>query len=466
MPRSSIIATIGPASCSPDVIKGIALAGSKIFRLNFSHGHHDFHKECASNIREVERSTGISLSILMDLQGPKLRIGCFSDGKVSLTTGARFILDLCPDAGNSTRVPFPHPEIFDSLLDGTPIFLDDGKIKLSVLNNDGNSIETEILEGGILSNKKGVNIPSIVLPISALTEKDVSDLAIVNDITADWIAVSFVQSADDVIRARSLIGPDFGIVAKIEKPVAIDNIDSILEVSDAVMVARGDLGVEIPFESIPAAQMVITKRALYHKKPVIVATQMLESMIHCHVPTRAEVTDVAFAVGCGADAVMLSAETASGEHPVDTVETMRKITLQSEKSNLHFIEADDSHLTAMAKTVKTAVETACIPFVFVFTESGKTAIEISNSRLNSKIIALTPNPKTVHKLHLAWGVTAFVIDEIFSFSQLIQIAQDISCKHFGAANGDNIAIVSGMPFRLSGAINILHIFEIKSNPEQ
>ncbi|MDR2598370.1 MAG: pyruvate kinase, partial [Holosporales bacterium] len=344
MPRSSIIATIGPASCSPDVIKRIVLAGCRIFRLNFSHGHHDFHKKCALIIREIERSTGISLGILMDLQGPKLRIGCFDDGKISLTTGARFILDLCPDAGNSSRVLLPHPEIFHALSEGTHIFLDDGKIKLAVLSNNGDSIETEVLEGGVLSNKKGVNVPGIVLPIAALTEKDKSDLSIIDDITADWVAVSFVQSAEDITYARSIIGPDFGIVAKIEKPVAIDNIDSILEVTDAVMVARGDLGVEIPFEAIPAAQLHIVGRARCHRKPVIVATQMLESMIHCHVPTRAEVTDVAFAVGCGADAVMLSAETASGEHPVNAVETMMKIVLQSEKNNLRFMEKDDDHL--------------------------------------------------------------------------------------------------------------------------
>jgi pyruvate kinase len=402
----------------------------------------------------------------MDLQGPKLRIGCFDDGKISLTTGSRFVLDLCPDAGNSARVSLPHPEIFQALSNGTHIFLDDGKIKLAVLSNSGDSIETEVLEGGVLSNKKGVNVPGIVLPISALTEKDRTDLSIIDNITADWVAISFVQSAEDINYARSIIGPDFGIIAKIEKPVAIDNIDSILEVTDAVMVARGDLGVEIPFEAIPAAQIHITNRARYHRKPVIIATQMLESMIHCHVPTRAEVTDVAFAGGCGADAVMLSAESASGEYPVNAVETMLKITIQSEKNNLKFMEGDDNYLTAMSKAVKTAVETERIQTVIAFTETGRTAIEISNSRLNARIIAFTPNPKTVRRLHLVWGVTAFIIDEIFSFSQLRQISQDVLCEHFGTVSGDKVAIVAGMPFRSSGSTNILHIFEINSDPEQ
>ncbi|MDR1476283.1 MAG: pyruvate kinase [Holosporales bacterium] len=466
MSRSSIISTIGPSSSSPELINKLVLAGCRIFRLNFSHGHHDFHKKCALLIREIEQSTGISLSILMDLQGPKLRIGCFNDGKISLATGARFILDQSPDVGNSTRVSLPHPEIFAALSDGTYIFLDDGKIKLIVQSNDGYAIETEILEGGVLANKKGVNIPEILLPISALTEKDKADLSIVTDITADWVAVSFIQTAEDIMYAKSVIGEDFGIIAKIEKPVAMQNIESILRVSDAVMVARGDLGVEMPFETIPAAQLNIITLARRYGKPVIVATQMLESMTHCHLPTRAEVTDVAFAVGCGADAVMLSAETASGDYPANVVETMAKIIAQTERDNLKFLENHDEHLSAMSRAVKAAVETGDIQIVAVFTETGRTAIEISNSRLNAKIIAFTPNLKTMRKLHLVWGVTPFIIDEVSSLSEMRKVAQDILCAHFGAIMGEKVIIAAGMPFRLSGSTNILHIFEIWSELEQ
>jgi pyruvate kinase len=395
----------------------------------------------------------------MDLQGPKLRIGRFDDGKVSLVSGCKFILDLNPDVGNSTRVNLPHPEIFNVISGGAHIFLDDGKIKLKVLENDGDTIETEVIEGGILSNRKGVNVPDVVLPISALTEKDKTDIRILHDITADWVAISFVQSAEDIMYARSFIDSDVGIIAKIEKPVGVQKLDSILEVSDAVMVARGDLGIEMPFESIPAIQTRIISMARDHSKPVIVATQMLESMLNCHIPTRAEVTDVAFAVGCKADAVMLSAETAAGNYPVDAVKIMAKIVRKTEDDGLSFIEVGDN-ISAMSRAVKAAVEKEGIKFVVTFTETGRTAIEISNSRLNARIIALTPDLNTMRRLSLVWGVTSIMIDEIFSFSQMRQVAQEVLFKHFDGVKGDKIALVAGIPFRSSGETNVLHIFEL------
>jgi pyruvate kinase len=399
----------------------------------------------------------------MDLQGPKLRIGRFDDGKVTLMAGSKFLLDLNPDVGSQIRVKLPHPEIFNAISSGTHIFLDDGKIKLKVLKNDGHTIETDVIEGGVLSNRKGVNVPDVVLPISALTEKDKTDIEVLHDITADWVAISFVQSAEDILYAKSFINADVGIIAKIEKPVAVEKLDAILEVSDAVMVARGDLGIELPFESIPAIQTRIIQRARYHSKPVIVATQMLESMVGCHIPTRAEVTDVAFAVGCKADAVMLSAETASGDHPIDAVRIMASIAQRAENDGLSFLEVSNN-LTAMSRAVKAAVEREGISSVVAFTETGRTAIEISNSRVNARIIALTPNLQTMRRLSLVWGVTSLMIDEIFSFSQMRQVVQDVLIQHFGGVEGDRVALVAGIPFRASGETNVLHIFEIAPGP--
>jgi pyruvate kinase len=441
--RTSIIATIGPSSSNPELIKKLALAGCSIFRLNLSHNDHDFHKKCAMHIREIEESIELPLGILMDLQGPKLRIGCFDEGMISLAPKEKFTLLLVPISGNSSHVSLPHSEIFDTISSGDLIFLDDGKIKLVATNNDGEKIETEVVEGGILSDRKGVNIPGIILPLSALTEKDKFDLSIVKEITADWIAVSFVQSAEDVLHARSLISSDIGIIAKIEKPIAIENIDSILEVSDAVMIARGDLGIEVQFTSIPAIELEIIRKARYHKKPAIVATQMLESMIHCHIPTRAEVTDVAFAAGCGADAVMLSAESASGDYPVESVGTMYKIITQSEKDKLKFIECGDEVLTNFAKSVKSIVETEYVHMVVIFTDSCREAIEIANARINARMIAFTTNLKTLRKLLLIWGITPFLTDvDLKDLHQMRQIAQSILIERFGATSGEKVAIIA------------------------
>ncbi len=458
--KTKIVATLGPASSSREMIRKLAIAGADVFRLNFSHGTHDTHRQNALIIREIEQEIGKPLGIMMDLQGPKIRIGVFENGSVSLKRGTKFVLDMEKEFGNSKRVTLPHPEIFDALKEGTELLLDDGKIRLRIESNDGNKIITEVIDGGILSNKKGVNIPNAILPISALTEKDKNDVAIAGEIDADWVAISFVQTAEDVIYARKFVNAGVGILAKIEKPSAIEGIDAILSVADAIMVARGDLGVEMPCEAVPSLQKMLIDKARKHKKPVVVATQMLESMTSCHVPTRAEVSDVACAVAEGADAVGLSAESASGSFPEEAVKTMAKVALRAEADGLNFNQSFDN-ISTFATVVKNAVINDEIKFVVVFTETGRSAIDISNGRPGLPVIALTPNVKTQHKLSLLWGIRAFLIDELFNFSQMIDVSKDVICKNFDVTDGAKVAIIAGSPFRTPENTNVMYIHDIQ-----
>ena len=461
-----IVATLGPASSSEDMIRKLVLAGADVFRLNFSHGTHEEHIKTATTIRKIEKEIGKPIAIMMDLQGPKIRIGVFEDGCVTLKSGEKFLLDTKQEFGNSRRVQLPHPEIFPALIAGTELLLDDGKIRLLVEENDGDTLVTKVINGGVLSNKKGVNIPNTILPISALTEKDKNDVAIAGKIDADWVAISFVQTANDIDYARKLVSPEVGILAKIEKPSAVKDIDAILDVSDAIMVARGDLGVEMPFEAVPGIQKILINKARQHRKPVIVATQMLESMISCHVPTRAEVSDVACATAEGADAVMLSAESASGNFPEDAVKTMAKVTMKAEADSLDFFDYNFENATTFATAVKNAVQNDEVKFIVVFTETGKCAIDISNARPEAPIIALTPNTKTQHKLALVNGVQSFLIDEVFTFEQVIEIANNIIINNFNAQNASKIAIIAGMPFRTSGTTNLFYIHTLENGKVQ
>ncbi len=458
--RTKIIATLGPSSSSEDIIRKLVIAGANVFRLNFSHGNLENHKQNAQYIRKIEQELNTNIAIMMDLQGPKLRIGVFEKGNVNLNVGSVFVLDQEQELGTTNRVTFPHPEIYSAITEGTELLLDDGKIKLLVKERNGKSIITEVINGGVLSNRKGVNIPNAILPIKALTAKDLKDIEAANDVDADWIAVSFVQTAKDIEYARSIVGNKFGIIAKIEKPSAVQNIDSILKVSDAIMVARGDLGVELPFESIPSIQKELIEKAKEHQRPVVVATQMLESMTNCHVPTRAEITDVACAVAEGADAVMLSAESASGNYPVEAVSTMAKIIQKTEDDELTFVGRLTQNIDAIQQSVYSAVTSAKIRTIASFTESGRCAISTSNTRAQANIIAFTPNVKTMRRLSLVWGVKPILIDEIFSFSQMVQLTQRHLCKNFKMEQGEKVAIVAGLPFRSSGITNLIHIYEI------
>lgn len=460
--RTKIVATLGPASSTEEMIRKLAIAGVDVFRLNFSHGTHDTHLKNAAIIRKIEKELAKYFAIMVDLQGPKIRIGVFEEENVVLQHGAKFILDTNKEFGNSRRVNLPHPEIFGALNEGVELLLDDGKIRLKVESNDGERIVTEVIDGGVLSNKKGVNIPDAILPITALTEKDKKDVAIANEIDADWVAISFVQSAQDIQYARNFISSEVGILAKIEKPSAVKDIDAILDEADAIMVARGDLGVETPCESVPSIQKMLINKARQHRKPAIVATQMLESMISCHVPTRAEVSDIACAIAEGTDAIMLSAESASGNFPEDAVKTMAKVALKTEEDNLDFFDHNFENMTTFAIAARNAVVRDDVKFIVAFTETGKCAIDISNARPSTPILALTPNVKTLHKLSLVNDIRAFLIDEIFSFNQVVEIAEDAVIKNFEVQKGTKIAIVAGIPFRISGTTNLIYIHTLKS----
>ena len=467
--KTKIIATLGPSSSSYDMIKRLCFAGVNVFRLNFSHGNAEDHKKIGAMIRDAEQELSKYIGIMADLQGPKIRIGVFEDGQIALKTGSKFILDSEKDFGNTKRVSLPHPEIFNSLREGTVLLLDDGKIKLEVSSNDGVKIETKVIIGGVLSNRKGVNVPNTVLPINALTIKDKKDIEIAEEIGVDWIAVSFVQVAEDISYAKGFINNEIKIISKIEKPSAIENIDKIIDVSDGIMVARGDLGVELPVEMIPSLQRKIVEKCREKKCPVIVATQMLESMRDNCIPTRAEVSDVANAVYQGTDAVMLSAESASGLYPTETVETMNRIIKQAE----HDVYSGDVQLmkcqikvndlnTAMTDAVCVAVEKNDINIIAAFTESGRTALNVSSGRTSANILALTPNIKTARRISLFRGVTAMVVEDVYTFSQMIQVAQQKSTEIYGNSKStcNKIAIVAGIPFRESGSTNLLHICDV------
>ena len=345
-----ILATLGPASATRERILALAQAGADVFRLNFSHGSHADHAERLKQIREVEHEIGRPIGVLMDLQGPKLRVGRFAEGKVMLAPGARFRLDLDPAAGDATRANLPHPEIFAALEAGTELLLDDGKLRLRVDAFGPDFADTTVLVGGALSDRKGVNVPGVVLPISPLTAKDRADLDFGLSLGVDWVALSFVQRPEDLREAREIIGDRAWIMAKLEKPAAIDALEPIVALADGVMVARGDLGVELPPQQVPVLQRRIVRAARAAGKPVVVATQMLESMITAPVPTRAEASDIATAIYDGADAVMLSAESASGQYPVEAVSIMHRIICEVEQDPAWRTGLEASHTPAEANT--------------------------------------------------------------------------------------------------------------------
>lgn len=463
--KTKIIATSGPSSSTYSSIKSLAQAGVNVFRLNFSHGTHESHKKNASIIRTIEQELDNPIAILLDLQGPKFRIGVFEDGQITLRAGSKFFLDMKNEFGNHKRVTLPHPEIFDCLSEGVEVLLDDGKIKLAVMSNDGNVIETKVIVGGHLSNKKGFNIPNVLLPIKSLTDKDIRDIKIADSIGADYIAVSFVQTVDDILRARQFINENIGIVAKIEKPKAIENLEEIIKESDAVMVARGDLGVEMPVEMVPSIQRKVVNKCRELKKPVIVATQMLESMIQNPVPTRAEVSDIATAVYQGVDAIMLSAESANGNFPVEAVTVMRKV--------IENTEADEDYQSVVCAhehsfnldLIPPIMQHKPIKFVAAFTESGRTATDVAKYRLNPYIVALTPSSRTVRKMCLVWGIYGLLIEDLYSFSQMVQVIQTRIPGFCHLEKGSEVAVIAGIPFRRSGATNVLHVCEITEGLE-
>lgn len=468
--KTRIVATLGPASSSYEQIRDLFYAGVDVFRLNMSHGDHADKKILFDNIRGVEKEVGRPVAILADLQGPKLRIGTFTNDRIVLDEGQTFTLDLTKTPGDSNRVCLPHKEIFAAIEPGTNILLDDGKIRLSVVEKTASSATCTVIVGGPLSNRKGVNVPNAVLPLAALTDKDRKDLAYALKMGADWIALSFVQRAADVAEAKRLIGGKAAVMAKIEKPAAVEALDEILELADGVMVARGDLGVEEPVEKVPGIQKQIIMKARKEGKPVVVATQMLESMIKAPVPTRAEVSDVATAVMDGADAVMLSAESAVGDYPIEAVAVMNRVAKRIEGEPTYFTNRHDrttdpttntaDAITAAARQVANTVSAKAI---VTFTTSGSTAIRAARERPSAPILTLTPYIEIARKLSIVWGLHTVKTRDVDTFEEMIGKSKRMAVRQGLAAAGDRIVVTAGFPFGTPGATNVLHIAWISGN---
>lgn len=465
--RSRILATLGPASSSHERILALALAGADVFRLNFSHGSHADHAARFEAIREVERELGRPIGVLMDLQGPKLRVGSLAGGKALLEAGARFRLDLDAAAGDNARAQLPHPEIFAALHPGAELLLDDGKLRLRVEACGPDYAETTVLVGGVLSDRKGVNVPGVVLPISPLTAKDRADLAFGLELGVDWVALSFVQRPEDVREARALVGKRAWIMAKLEKPAAIDALEEIVALSDGIMVARGDLGVELPPQQVPVLQRRIVHAARAAGRPVVVATQMLESMIAAPVPTRAEVSDVASAIYEGADAVMLSAESASGQYPVEAVTVMDDVIREVEHDPRWRIGLDASHSPAEATTADAIccalrrVASLIGPAAIVaYTASGASCLRASRERPAAPILALTPDIGIARRLALAWGVHPLRFEEAATLNEMVADGVRAAREHGLADLDDDVVVVAGFPSGHAGSTNLLHVARV------
>lgn len=434
--RVKIIATLGPASVEKTVVAGLSTAGADVFRINMSHTDHAGLAAYVRMIREIEAETGRAIGILVDLQGPKLRIGAFADGPVHLRKGDHFLLDADPTPGDATRVQLPHPEILQALKVGDAILIDDGKVRLHVVETSDVMARAVVDIGGRVSNRKGVSLPDTDIPITSMTPKDRADLDAALIEGVDWVAISFVQRAEDVLEVKRVVGSRALVMAKIEKPQAIARLDEIIEHADALMVARGDLGVEVPLEKVPSLQKRITRAARRLGKPVVVATQMLESMILAPLPTRAEVSDVATAVYEGADAVMLSAESAAGQYPIEAVATMSRIAEEVETDGVY-------------RSILNAQRNA--------PPNPTAADAIARERPRPPILALTPNRDTARRLALVWGVHALETQDARDVEDMVDRACVNSLREGFASPGDRVIIVAGMPFGSPGATNMVRL---------
>lgn len=459
-----IVATLGPASEDREVIRALFEAGADMFRLNMSHGTQEEHQARYDIIREIEAEFDRPIGILADLQGPKLRVGTFANGSEELVEGARFRLDLDTTPGDGTRVCLPHTEIFAALEPGATLLVNDGKIRLKAIECSDTHALTEVMVGGTISDRKGVNVPDVVLPLAALTEKDRSDLEFACQMGADWLALSFVQRASDVTEARELAMGRASIMVKVEKPAAVKAFDEILAVCDAVMVARGDLGVEMEVQDVPPIQKRLIRGCRKVGKPVIVATQMLESMINAPVPTRAEISDVATAIYEGADAVMLSAESAAGDYPVESVTTMNNVAVRVEKDDIYreIIERSRTpsrERTADAITVaaREIAETIDVKAICCFTHSGTTALLAARERPRVPIITLTPFVRSARRLAIVWGVHCVVTGEVERFKMAVVSAARAARLEGFATDEDRIIVTAGIPFGKPGTTNILRV---------
>lgn len=462
-----ILATLGPASQDRETILAMVEAGANAFRLNFSHGVQKDHAERVEIIRSIAEETGQPITILADLQGPKLRIGEVEDDIV-LNKGEPFTFQLDPVKGNKDRVCLPHPEIFEAILPGHRMLVNDGKLQFKVTGVDDGLIHTEVKVGGALTDRKGVNVPDVSLNISPLTEKDRSDLDYALSLGVDWVALSFVQRVTDLVEARSLIKDRAALMAKIEKPQALEILSDLISAADGVMIARGDLGVELPPERVPGAQKDITRICRRVGKPVVVATQMLESMIDNPTPTRAEASDVATAVLDGVDCVMLSAETAAGNYPVEAVEIMSRILHETEKRDGYFdnlaLNMSEGHTTyhAVAESATQLARHIDAVAVVAFSTSGATAVRLSRERPGLPIVMMTPNNKARFRMNFLWGINSILTELYPSFDQALDGISTLMLENNMGKPGDQVIVVAGTPFGVVGTTNTIRVLNLQS----
>ncbi|HSO43693.1 MAG TPA: pyruvate kinase [Rhodospirillales bacterium] len=465
--RTKIVATLGPSSDTAEAVDLLVARGADVFRLNFSHGTHDTHANLLRLIRAAEARHGTPLGVFADLQGPKLRLGTFASGPVKVEAGAPFRLDLDPAPGDGRRASLPHPEIFAVCRRGTTLLLDDGKVRLEVVSTGRDYAETRVLTGGVLSDHKGVNLPDVMLAISPLTAKDRADLEFALGLGITTVALSFVQRPEDLDEARELVAGRANIIAKIEKPSAIEHLYAIVQRADAVMVARGDLGVEMPPEDVPSLQKRIIRACRYAGRPVIVATQMLESMMIAPAPTRAEASDVATAVYEGVDAVMLSGESAAGRYPVEAVSIMDRIIRRTERDwpYQRIVDADravpeTTSADAITRAARQVAETISAHAIVTFTASGSTSLRAARERPPVPILALTPNEVVARNLALAWGVHPIKVDHFADLDRMLDQATQVAVDQGYAGAGDRLVVTAGLPLETPGTTNALHIVKV------
>jgi len=467
--RAKIVATLGPASSNADMIARLFQAGADVFRINMSHTSQERMRELVGMIRDVERDTGRPIGVLIDLQGPKLRLGTFDGGSVTVKPGDTFVLDSNAAPGDTKRAYLPHPEIFATIKPGHALLIDDGKIKLAVAEMDPTRIVTRVAVGGKLSDRKGVSLPDTTIPFSALAEKDRSDLEAALETDIDWVALSFIQRPEDIAEAKKITRGRAAVMAKIEKPQAVNRLGEIIDLADALMVARGDLGVEMPLEKVPGVQKQMTRAARVAGKPVVVATQMLESMINAPVPTRAEVSDVATAIFEGADAVMLSAESAAGQFPVQAVATMNRIAEEVEGDPLYRgiitaqrAQPEATGADAIADAARHIADTLDLAAVVCWTASGSTGLRMARERPQPPIVALSPNVSTGRRLAVVWGVHCVVTEDAHDQDDMVDRACRIAVKEGFARPGQRVIVVAGVPLGTPGTTNMLRIAYVGS----
>ncbi|MGH6865774.1 MAG: pyruvate kinase [Methyloceanibacter sp.] len=465
--RVKIVATLGPASNNEETMRRLFLAGADVFRVNMSHTAHDGLREIHAIVRKLETEFSRPIGILVDLQGPKLRIGKFESGAIRLTEGDVLSFVRRESVGGLGRVQLPHPEIFEAVKQGHTLLLDDGKFKLRIIEASDVRIDAEVMTSGVLGSRKGISLPDTVLPLGALTEKDRADVECAISLGVGWIALSFVQRPEDIAEARKLAKGRSSIMAKVEKPSALNHLKAIIDLADGIMVARGDLGVELPVEKVPGLQKQIIRAARNAGKPVVVATQMLESMIYAPVPTRAEVSDVATAVFEGADAVMLSAESAVGKYPIEAVETMDRVAIEVERDPLYEaivhaqrIDAEATGADAISAAARTVAETLNLTAIVCYTASGATSLRAARERPHQPILALTPIPATARKLAIVWGLHCVLTDDPIDLDDMVAKASRIAYQEGFALPGQRVIVSAGVPLGTPGATNMLRIASV------